>query len=173
MYFHDYKRQSIRKKHFNYQQSSYYFITICTIDRQHLFGEIINKTMILNHIGQIAKKCWLEIPKHFPFIKLDIFTIMPNHIHGILIIDRWSPISTVGANNYSPFTKHGTSNSLGSAIRGFKIGVTKLCRQNNGPYHPFQRNFHDIIIQNKTQLQKISHYIKINPQIWNRDRNNI
>jgi len=173
MYFLDYKRRSIRKKHFNYQQSAYYFVTICTAERQHLFGEIVDGIMILNDVGKIVEKYWLSIPQHFPFIKLDIFTIMPNHIHGIITIDRWFPISTVGANNYSPFTQYGTSNSLGSAIRGFKIGVTRWCRQNNGPYHPFQRNFHDIIIHNETQLTKIRQYIKINPKIWHRDRNNI
>ncbi|HOX96875.1 MAG TPA: hypothetical protein PL066_00770 [bacterium] len=173
MYFLDYKRKSIRKKHFDYRQSAYYFITICTDGREHLFGEIIDGEMILNDTGKIVEKCWLSIPRHFPFIKLGIFTIMPNHIHGIVTIDRWCPISPVGANNYSPFTRHGTSNSLGSAIRGFKIGVTRWCRQNNGLYHPFQRNFHDIVIRNKTQLEIIKQYIKNNPQIWYRDRNNL
>ncbi len=84
MFFHDYKRRSIRKKHFNYQQSAYYFITICTKNREHLFGNIVNGNMILNQYGQIIKNYWSEIPHHFKQIKLDEFIIMPNHIHGII-----------------------------------------------------------------------------------------
>ena len=79
--------------------------------------------MILNDAGLMAEKYWHDIPTHFPHIKLDEFVVMPNHIHGIL-----SSIAAVGAKNFSPLPSQqrpGTSKTIGSVIRGFKIGVTK------------------------------------------------
>ncbi len=85
----------------------------------------VDGKMILNDAGQIAQKCWLEIPDHYPNVILDEFVIMPNHIHGIIIIN-------VGANNHSPLQNgsqqslfRSPSRTIGSIIRGFKIGITK------------------------------------------------
>ena len=180
--FHDYKRQSIRKKHFNYSQSAYYFITICTQNREHLFGEVINGNMILNKYGQIIKNYWSEIPHHFKQIKLDEFIVMPNHIHGIIQCELWD--SFVGAlqcnalkqeinTNHYFSTITPKKNSLSSIIRSFKSICTREIRKIKGPYIVWQKNFYDIIIHNKTQLKTIKYYIKINPKIWNRDRNNM
>lgn len=89
-------RKSIRLKEYDYSQDGMYFMTICTHDRKCLFGKITNDSeMILNNAGQMAKLCWEEIPKHYPFVALDEFVIMPNHVHGILIIDN----SISGMNN--------------------------------------------------------------------------
>ncbi len=88
-------RRSIRLKGYDYSQPGAYFITICTKNRKCLFGNIINGKMILNDAGHIAQNCWLEIPNHYSNVILDEFVIMPNHIHGIIIIN-------VGANNNSP-----------------------------------------------------------------------
>ncbi|HLO84847.1 MAG TPA: hypothetical protein VK203_07520 [Nostocaceae cyanobacterium] len=63
-----------------------YFITICTKARQCLFGNVVNGEIKLNYLGQIAFNCWQEIPEHFPHIELDVFIVMPNHLHGILLI---------------------------------------------------------------------------------------
>ena len=94
-YFFDYKRRSIRLKNYNYQRSSHYFITICTKNRECLFGDIVEDKMVLNKWGNIIKKYWHEIPQHFSGVKLDRFVVMPNHIHAIVVVDRWD--SAVGA----------------------------------------------------------------------------
>ena len=79
-------RHSIRLRGHDYSQPGAYFITLCVQDRECLFGEIINGEMKLNNVGKFAKMCWIAIPDHFPRVKLDEFVIMPNHVHGILII---------------------------------------------------------------------------------------
>ena len=86
-----YRIESTRLKNWDYGRNAAYFITICTGDRQYFFGKIINDNMILNKSGSIAHRLWMDIPKHFPYIILDEFVVMPNHVHGILIIDK--PIS--------------------------------------------------------------------------------
>ena len=96
-----YRIPSARLRSWNYGSNGAYFITICTKNRKHFFGEIVEtlhcnvstmhcnvSTMQLNEIGQLAEKFWLEIPTHFPFIELGNFVVMPNHTHGILIIDN-------------------------------------------------------------------------------------
>jgi len=77
---------STRLPNWDYSGNGYYFVTICTKDKEEYFGEIINNKINLTEIGLITNKYWLEIPNHFPFAELDEFIIMPNHVHGILII---------------------------------------------------------------------------------------
>ena len=83
-----YRIASTRLQNWDYGSNAAYFITICTKKRKHFFGEIINKEMQLNDAGKLAEQYWLEIPNHFPFIELGNFVVMPNHMHGILIIDK-------------------------------------------------------------------------------------
>lgn len=83
-----YRIPSARAAWWDYGANAPYFITICTKDRKHYFGKVINGEMHLSAIGQIALQCWLEIPQHFPFVILGEFVAMPNHIHGIIIIDK-------------------------------------------------------------------------------------
>ncbi|MCS6804883.1 MAG: transposase [Blastocatellia bacterium] len=79
-------RRSIRLKGYDYAQPGAYFITICTHDRACLFGDVVDGKMRLNAMGQMVQQCWQEIPCHFPHVELDAFVVMPNHIHGILVI---------------------------------------------------------------------------------------
>jgi len=170
-------RRSIRLKGYDYSQAGAYFITLCTKNRQYLFGNVVDGKMILNHAGMATQNCWLEIPKHFPNTILDEFVIMPNHIHGIIVIN-------VGANNYSP--QHlpqqnylsvqsspfqSPSQTIGSVIRGFKIGVTKWFRQNTDVYDVWQRNYYEHIIRNDEELNAICQYIINNPLNWQEDEN--
>jgi putative transposase len=167
-------RKSIRLKGYDYAQEGLYFITICCQDRAHLFGEIMNGEMILNDCGEIAQNCWLEIPEHFPNVELHEFVIMPNHVHGIIEIKYKSIISnvttetTVGANNHSPLRS--PSKTIGSMVRGVKIGVTKWMRQNTNIYDVWQRNYYDNIIRNDQSYQRISNYIRNNPKNWKEDK---
>jgi hypothetical protein len=79
-------RRSIRLKGYDYSQRGAYFVTLVTHGRQCLFGQIVDGKMQLNEGGEITNQCWMEIPKHYPHVSLDAFVIMPNHVHGIIII---------------------------------------------------------------------------------------
>ncbi|NBC83048.1 MAG: transposase [Bacteroidetes bacterium] len=83
-----YRIESARLQNWDYGWNASYFITICTQQREHYFGEIENNEMILSEMGRMAEKFWHEIPKHFPFTQLDAFVVMPNHVHGIIVIDK-------------------------------------------------------------------------------------
>lgn len=87
-YQNKYRIPSARLQHWDYGNNGAYFITICTQNREHYFGDVVNGEMQLNELGQLAEKYWMEIPQHFSFIELGNFVVMPNHTHGILIIDK-------------------------------------------------------------------------------------
>lgn len=87
-YQNKYRIKSTRLQNWDYGGNGLYYVTICTHDRIHFFGEILNGEMQLSQIGEMAHKYWHEIPSHFPFVKLDAFVVMPDHIHGIIIIDK-------------------------------------------------------------------------------------
>jgi REP element-mobilizing transposase RayT len=165
------KRRSIRLKGYDYSQQGMYFVTVCTHNHHFLFGHIAEERITLNNAGRFTNKCWLEIPEHFPHVALDEFIIMPNHIHGIIIINDIN----VGANNYSPLQINqfrSPSKTIGSMIRGFKIGVTKWFRANTNVYNVWQRNYYEHIIRNENKLNKIREYIINNPLKWLLDREN-
>lgn len=86
------QRKPNRLSHYDYSQNGYYFITICTKNREDFFGQIQHATMQLNHLGEIAQTCWLNIPNHFPNTQIDEFIIMTNHVHGIVIIQNPSSV---------------------------------------------------------------------------------
>ena len=92
-------RRSIRLKGHDYTQPGAYFVTICTRDRECLFGHMVNGEMRLNDAGEIARRCWEGIPDHFPSVELDAFVIMPNHVHGIIVIHRRGEASDRGCSS--------------------------------------------------------------------------
>jgi len=187
-------RRSIRLQGYDYSQPGIYFITLCTQNHECLFGEILNGEMRLNEFGKMTQQCWLEIPHHFPHVKLDEFVIMPDHIHGIIILNdivgakNFSPqpsnnFSPQPSNNFSPQPMptpqqnitpfRSPSKTIGSIIRGFKIGVTKGFRQNTDIYVVWQRNYYEHIIRNKVELNRMRQYIIDNPKKWKTDENYI
>jgi REP element-mobilizing transposase RayT len=181
-----YQRRSIRLKGYDYSKTGVYFITICTHNQIPLFGQIVDGEMNLNEIGRLAERCWITIPAHFPQVGLDEFIIMPNHIHGILVIKE-SDVGAKdvsGAKNVSPLRipqkqQSGTSQTIGSIIRGFKIGVTKEIRQRNSTlsgqkiFHPtWQRNYYEHIIRDEADLIRVQDYIMANPAHWHEDKEN-
>ncbi|MDR3196736.1 MAG: hypothetical protein LBU34_02605 [Planctomycetaceae bacterium] len=171
-------RRSIRLKGYNYSLRGLYFITICCQDNVCCFGKIENDKMILNNTGKITNQCWLEIPRHFLNVELHEYVVMPNHIHGIIELVGTKNFSlkiisselgvnndNVGAKNFSPLRPHGTSRTIGSIIRGFKIGVTKQLGASI-----WQRNYYEHIIRNEQSYQNISQYITTNPVNWQNDK---
>lgn len=157
-----YRIPSARWAAWDYGGNAAYFITICTAHREHHFGIIANGAMILAPLGRAAANCWNEIPEHFPFVVLDEFVVMPNHVHGIVVIDK--PSSAVGTpNRFGP-----QSQNLASIVRGYKTGVTKFARQNDILF-AWQERYHDHVIRNETEYHRIRQYICENPQSWTDD----
>ena len=175
-------RRSIRLRGYDYTQPAAYFVTICTHDRAYLFGRVVNGEMKLNKLGAVARRCWLAIPEHFPNTRLDVFVIMPNHVYGVIwIVDDPNDRNDAGgAKNVSPLPferrtaprPRGTSKTIGSIVRGFKIGVTKWARQNTNVHTVWQRNYWDRIIRDERALNAIRQYILENPVRWEWDRYN-
>ena len=188
-YKNKYRIPSARLQNWDYGWNGAYFITICTHNREHYFGKIINNKMELSEIGILAEKYWYEIPQHFPFVKLGEFVVMPNHIHGIIIIDKTNNGETtvVETQNFAslqqrqqrqqyqpPLSKNKfgpQSQNLASIIRGYKIGVTKNAKKIN-PMWKWQSRYYDHIIRNEKSFQNISNYIINNPLNWNGDKFN-
>jgi REP element-mobilizing transposase RayT len=168
-------RRSIRLKGHDYAGGGLYFVTLCAHKAKKIFGEIENGQVSLNAAGNALAKCWSEIPKHFPHVTPCEFVVMPDHFHGIV---RMSGV--VGAKNLSPSSSndvsksaknlppsserpHGTSKTLGSVVRGFKIGVTKWCHKNTSVHDVWQRDYYEMIIHNKEMENNIINYIRMNP----------
>ena len=123
-----YRIPSARLQHWDYGWNGAYFITICTKNRVEYFGEIINGEMKLSEIGVLSHKYWLEIPNHFPFVQLDAFVVMPNHIHGIIIIDKQENVRNDGNVNTVETPKLGVSTKTNTTKLGVstKTNTTKL-----------------------------------------------
>ena len=174
-------RPSIRLKDYDYSKAGAYFITICVQNREHLLGAIENNEMKLNEAGRIAYNEWIKTPEMRPTIELDAFVIMPNHIHGILIINdpdtgrgTMHRAPTGNRNNQVEQFGKPTSNTIPTIIRGYKSSVTKqiniLC---NKPGMPFwQRNYYEHIIRSREELNRINEYIINNPAKWDEDQYN-
>jgi REP element-mobilizing transposase RayT len=175
------RRRSIRLKGADYSLPGAYFITICAQDRECIFGEIVDGKIELNDAGKIALQCLHEIPEHYPYVVLDAFIVMPNHVHGILFIvgannhsPKMNDPDIVRANNHSPLQRPyqrptGTSKTIGAIVRGYKIGVTKWFRANTKKDVAWQRNYYEHIIRNEEDLNRIREYIMNNPLNWNDD----
>ncbi len=154
-----YKRRSIRRKNWRYGGRGTYFVTLCTKYRKPWFGKLSNGKMELSRFGEYASQCWEAIPQHFPKARIGEFVVMHDHIHGVIHMEPQPGQSWGDHNKFGPQSKN-----LASVIRGFKVGVTKLCRQHN-PSFAWHRNYHESIIQNGMHLQCVNRYIRNNPKI--------
>lgn len=181
-------RQSIRLRNYNYSQPGYYFLTICTYKKQCWFGEIKNDQMHLNQIGKIVAEEWLNTPKIRPNFQLDEWVIMPNHLHGIVIINE--NLNLLGDRNVSEQKTFGEGNrdilgarnaplrqepnSISSFVAGFKSAVTKRINllRDNRDIPIWQRNYYESIIRDEQSLIAIREYIVNNPCQWQKDSDN-
>lgn len=171
-------RRSIRLKHYDYSQPGAYFITICTYNKKCLFGEVIEGEMILNEKGEIVKQYWLEIPLHYSNVSLDEFVIMPNHMHGIVIITELNnTLSTLGAIHESPLQQirqQRRSMLLSKVIGRFKMNSAKqinILRRTPG-VPVWQRNYYEHIIRSENELNETRTYMTNNPMEWGLDSEN-
>jgi REP element-mobilizing transposase RayT len=178
-----YRIPSARWQQWDYGANAAYFVTICTAQRERFFGEIVQDEMQLSEIGQIAYQYWLQIPAHFPFAVLDQFVIMPNHVHGIIVINKPetddvvvdADVAAVETPNLGVFTippqnaaARWYSGTLGVIVNQYKRACTMYARLHNIPF-AWQTRFHDRVIRDNDEWQRISEYIYNNPQNWNDD----
>lgn len=184
-----YERKSIRVTGYDYGSVGWYFITICTYHRECIFGDIRNGEMIHSHIGKIVAAEWQHTTKIRSYVVLDEFVVMPNHLHGIVGITKdidavKNDAGSVGIGSCqylhppsSPFDKpihtFGTqSHNLFSIIRGFKSATTKqvnMLLKNTEGGSIWQSRFHDHIIRNEEDMNRIREYIRYNPLKWQED----
>ncbi len=166
-------RKSIRLPDYDYSQNGAYFVTICSYQKSHLFGDIQNGQIILNKIGATAKACWEAIPDHFTDVTLLDSVIMPNHIHGIIVIQNDNDLNknkfSKGATCCAP-----TKGSLGEIIRSFKGAVTRTVNSQTLPVpgQLWQRGYYEHVIVSDRELRQISDYISNNPVNWGSDEEN-
>jgi len=175
-------RRSIRLPEYDYCQSGAYFVTICTRERECLLGQIERGQVVLSDSGEIAQSVWIGLPNRFPSVTLDEYVIMPNHIHGIVL---------VGAQFIAPDPKDDMAHrvcTLGDIVRAYKATVTRLIRtrddasvinqgvMNHAPTGAarfgWQRNYYEHVIRNDDDLQRTREYILGNPACWDEDENN-
>jgi REP element-mobilizing transposase RayT len=155
-------RRSIRLKRYDYSQPGAYFITICTHQRECLFGEIIDGQMQLNQFGKIVQYHWHNLEKYHSHIQLDEFVVMPNHFHGIIIINKKLDTDT---------SIDIQQTAIPEIIRGFKTfsarQINKIRHQSSVPL--WQRNYYERIIRDEEELNQIKKYIINNPLNWTKD----
>jgi len=176
-------RCSIRLPNYDYSQPGAYFVTIVTWHRECLFGEVVSGKMRLNKFGLIAKQQWEKLPKRFPNIELGAFVIMPNHMHGniMVVVGRGTAENLSDPDGGSPrrapthegFQKP-VKGSIPTIIRSYKSSVSyriNLLRGTNGSI-VWQRNYYEHIIRNDRDLQNKTDYIEANPRLWGEDDEN-
>ena len=185
-------RRSIRLKGYDYSQAGAYFVTIVAWQRECLFGEVVNGTMHLNRHGHIVHDAWFDLKNHYRHVELGAFVIMPNHVHGIVVLvdDRRggssslsetiapdedsSGIDTMPTNQTRPYVKPKPRHGLPEIVRAFKSfsarRINRLRRTDGIPV--WQRNYYEHIIRNERELDNITKYIETNPLRWNDDDEN-
>ena len=192
-------RRSLRLQNYDYAQAGAYFVTVCTQDRVCLFGEVIDGVMVLNDAGKLVQHAWTDIPTHAPDADVDAFIVMPNHIHGIIILTNTAPVGAglvpapdapakIVPTHHAPVRNAATTDrattrvaptGLGGVVGAFKSRVTveyiRGVKDHDLP--PFsgrvwQRNYYEHIIRNEDSLNRIRDYIINNPLQWALDREN-
>lgn len=188
-------RRSIRLKGYDYAQPGAYFVTIVTQDRACLFGDVVDGQMRLNDAGHMVKRWWDELNRKFPHVQTDAFVVMPNHVHGIIVIEpvgadpRVCPDASgahagapqqSGAHTGAPQQSGAHAGApLPEIVQWFKTMTTNeyIRHVRNDRWTPFpgrlwQRNYYEHIIRNDESLDHIRKYIADNPLRWHLDRDN-
>ena len=170
-------RRSIRIKEYDYTQPGGYFVTVVTYQRDCLFGKITNEEMQLNIYGQIVNECWRAIPDHFPNVELGAYIVMPNHVHGIIVINDRADASASarrGTIYRAPTEQFGKPiiGSIPTIIRTFKAAVTRRIGRELNATGIWQRNYYEHVIRNHEDWDRIHRYIESNPSMWTDDDEN-
>lgn len=146
-------RRSIRLRGYDYTQAGAYFVTICVRPRGNILGEVRDGEMTLNEAGRTAQTGWLELDRRFVGLTLDAFVIMPDHLHGLLLLGE----SRLEAPSSRP--------ALGQIVRVFKALTARQIRQ-LGIEFTWQRNYYERIVRHDGELDRVREYIAGNPAKW-------
>jgi len=157
------ERKHLRLKNWDYSNNGIYYITICCHNKQKSFGEICDGRITHSEIGQISSTFWQEIPQHFSHVKLDEFVVMPNHVHGILILDYSMSGTQHDTALHSQFSRP-IKNSVSVIVNQFKSSVTRWCNKEGYYNFKWQSRFYDTLLKNETALDNIREYIHNNPK---------
>jgi len=162
-------RRSIRLKDYDYSQPGAYFVTICAKGRECLFGHVIDGMMLPNDSGKIAVSCWHDLTTHYEYVGLDAFVVMPNHVHGIIIL-RHPDDGGAGLKPAPTLKRHG----LPEIVRAFKtFSSRRINILRSSPGMPvWQRNYYEHVIRNEHDMHAVREYIVNNPAGWNKDEEN-
>lgn len=182
---HPNTRKSIRWKGYDYTQEGAYYITVCAFESRQFFGQVENGQMMLNEIGRIVQACWDAIPDHMAHVDIDEFVVMPNHMHGIVVIRERAAGARAGARHDAPVHAPAAPapgrppgippGALGQIVASFKSSVSRQVYRDgllprNVPV--WQRNYWDHVIRDAAEYARIAEYIRNNPAKWDRDRFN-
>ncbi len=173
-------RRSIRLRDYDYATPGAYFVTICASERGCLFGGVADGEIRLTREGQVAYESWVAIPDHIPLVSLDAFIIMPDHIHGILVIAGRGddlacelPAGDVGARHAVPLQNverfgHPVVSSVPTIVRSFKAATTKRINEmrDTPGAAVWQRNYYEHIVRDEADLDRVRKYIAENPVRW-------
>jgi len=168
-------RRTVRLHGYDYSSSGHYHVVVCTYLKQYQFGAVINRRMQLNDLGEIACNCWQQIPSHFPNVGLDEFIVMPNHVHGIIVINN--SMTPVGAQYIAPLQVDPKEKmrikpgSLSSIVRTYKGAVKRILGRLGYAFY-WQRNYYEHIIRNDEELNWARYYIRQNPANRDQDEEN-
>lgn len=160
-------RRSIRLAGRDYAASGAYFVTICTYDRELLFGHVTGGEMHRNTLGNIVAGEWMNTERIRPNVRLDAWVVMPNHLHGIIILRATSQ----PRNRATRGSLASPSQTIGAIVRGFKAAATRQVNAyRNWPgVTVWQRNYYEHIIRDEHELDRIRRYIATNPTRWEED----
>jgi putative transposase len=175
-------RRSVRLKGYDYSLAGAYFVTICTWNKECLFGKIVDGFVRLSPMGEIAQNSWLKIPDYFANVQLDEFIIMPNHIHGIVILSQnhsAEPDHRRGLINQTP-TRTGhkwilmqnPKPTLGKILRQYKARTSKLIHDRGHAEFRWQRNYYERVVRDDPEMHRVREYITGNPAGWLEDEEN-
>ncbi len=163
-------RKSIRMENYDYSQFGGYFVTICTHEKKCIFGSILGEKMHSNEYGSIVSEVWNSIPNHFDNVELDQFVVMPNHVHGIIFINK-----SIETRHAMPLRKFGKPipSSLSTIVGSFKSAVSKSMHVHGyNDRKIWHRNYYEHIIRHEKELNEIRKYISNNPMQWAMDKEN-
>ena len=198
---HGRRRATNRAEGFDYSLPGWYYVTICTHQLHPVFGDVVEGEMVLNDAGRVATEMWHGLPERFDHIDLDAFVLMPNHLHGIIVINETTEPMMDGRNpnlvraqfiapdtrrgpthdasNQSALTGKGAINcartnpkALGNIVRVFKAVTTDRVRRSGTSDFRWHRNYYDHIIRDERDLDRVRAYIAGNPGNWAFDRAN-
>jgi putative transposase len=188
-------RRSIRLRGYDYSQPGGYYVTLCAQGKKHLFGRIVEGEMQRNELGDYIARCWQWLARQYPYVELDEWVVMPNHLHGIIVITGTGVSGSAlavpngrsgGGSPTAPTVQNGKSGGgsrtaptkckpLGRLVGAFKTVSAHHFNEVHGTPSSqlWQRDFYEHVIRNEDELNKIREYIRTNPLRWDSDPENV